>query len=467
MRQKKLFIGQAIRNLREQQKLTQAAFAETIGISTSYLNQIENNQRHVSANVLVGLAERYNFDIASLSSDDADRRLKDALEVFSDPELSGFAPGRQELLQACQTAPNLVRALIHVHQLYRKSAEQLGEFDDLRASSGAVRSTFEEVRDFFHYQGNYVDELDRAAETLAESLDGSQMEMALERYLSTEHGIQTAVRSEPDLGFTRRFDPKLKTFELSAQLNSATKVFEFALLIARLEQEELIQQTADNAGFTSRDALEICKAALANYFAGAVILPYSKFHQAAIRLRHDLEMLADTFNCSLEQVAHRLSTLQRPNMRGTPFFFARVDQAGNITKRHSATSLQFARFGSACPLWNVHQAFETPNRIQRQLAETPDGKKYLCLAVAISKRSGGFRSPVRRYALALGCEIQHAGALIYADDLPIEQANAYEPIGVSCRICERKTCHQRSIPPIRTQLNVDPFERGVLPYSIE
>ena len=149
-----------------------------------------------------------------------------------------------------------------------------------------------------------------------------------------------------------------------------------------------------------------------------------------------------------------------------PFFFVRVDQAGTITKRHSATRLQFARFGGGCPLWNVHQAFETPGRFLRQLAETPDGARYLCLARDVSKPGGGFRAPVRRYAIGLGCEIAHAGALVYADDLDLKNAAAYQPIGVSCRICERRDCHQRALPPLEWPLTVDPNARGVLPYRI-
>ncbi|MEY4698010.1 MAG: hypothetical protein RIT14_2438, partial [Pseudomonadota bacterium] len=177
-----------------------------------------------------------------------------------------------------------------------------------------------------------------------------------------------------------------------------------------------------------------------------------------------LERLADRFGASIEQVAHRLSTLQRPGAKGIPFFFVRVDQAGTITKRHSATRLQFARFGGACPLWNVHRAFEAPGQFLRQLAETPDGVRYLCLARDVSKSGGAFLAPVKRYAIGLGCEVQHAGALVYSDGLDLK--GRFEPIGISCRICERIDCHQRSVPPLERRLHVDPDKRGLLPYEI-
>ena len=195
-------------------------------------------------------------------------------------------------------------------------------------------------------------------------------------------------------------------------------------------------------------------------------MPYTPFLEAAELCRHDLELLGGRFGASIEQVAHRLSTMQRPGAKGIPFFFVRVDQAGTITKRHSATRLQFARFGGACPLWNVHRAFETPGHFLRQLAETPDGVRYISLARDVSKPGGSYGAPVRRYAIALGCEVRHAASLVYADTLDTTKATAFEPIRISCRICERKNCHQRSVPPLERQLTIDADTRGVLPYEV-
>ncbi len=236
--------------------------------------------------------------------------------------------------------------------------------------------------------------------------------------------------------------------------------------LAMLTQENLFEATLDLARFQTPEAREIARLGLANYFAGAALLPYRAFLQAARDTRHDLERLAGQFGASIEQVAHRLSTMQRPGAKGIPFFFVRVDQAGTITKRHSATRLQFARFGGACPLWNVHRAFETPEGFLRQLAETPDGVRYFCLARHISKRGGGWGAPIRRYAIGLGCEVQHADQLVYADDLDLSRSAAFEPIGISCRICDRRDCHQRSVPPLERHLTVNPNRRGVLPYDI-
>jgi predicted transcriptional regulator len=270
-----------------------------------------------------------------------------------------------------------------------------------------------------------------------------------------------------DTAELRRFDPDTATLSLSTRANFATQTFQALLQIALTQHAPLLEATLDLARFQSPEARSIAKIGLANYFAGAALMPYSRFLKAAKDTRHDLERLADQFGASIEQVAHRLSTLQRPGAKGLPFFFVRVDQAGTITKRHSATRLQFARFGGACPLWNVHRAFETPGRFLRQLAQTPEGDRYFCLARDVSKSGGAFDAPTRRYAIGLGVEVKHASALVYADNLDTTNPSAFEPIGISCRICERKNCHQRSVPPLERKLSVDENARGVLPYQVQ
>ncbi len=291
--------------------------------------------------------------------------------------------------------------------------------------------------------------------------------IALTRYLKEQH--KQTIRYESDkasLQLIRQYDAKARTLTLHTLSPSSTQAFQMAHQIALLEHNESMQQLAEAAGFQTEDAVSVCKIGLANYFAGATLLPYSDFHDVAKSERYDLDLLAHRFGASVEQIAHRLSTLQRPRKKGLPFFFARIDQAGNITKRHSATKLQFARFGAACPLWNAHRAFEQPGRLLRQLAETPDGVRYLCLARSIEKPTGFYGQPTQRYALALGCEIVHAREVVYADSLDLDKASEFEPIGISCRICDRANCHQRAIPPLKRKLNVDENSRGLIPYRL-
>jgi predicted transcriptional regulator len=264
----------------------------------------------------------------------------------------------------------------------------------------------------------------------------------------------------------RHYDRATRTLTLSPRAAPETQRFQLLHQYALLGQAQLLEATLDLARFQTDTAREIARIGMANYFAGAVLMPYTRFAEAARDTRHDLEQLSIQFGASIEQVAHRLSTLQRPGAKGVPFFFARVDQAGTVTKRHSATRLQFARYGGACPLWNVHRAFETPGRFLRQLAETPDGARYVILARDVSKSGGAWGTPTRRYAISLGCEVSHAPQLVYADGLDLDRDASFQPIGISCRICERAHCHQRAVPPLERRLRVNPDHRGTLPYDI-
>ncbi len=459
----KLYAGVKLREIRARLALTQRGFADRLGVSLPYLNQMENNHRPVSAAVVLGLAQEFGLDVTELTVGESERLVSDMREALADPVFGSATPPLADLRLAASNAPALARAFLNLHRAYRQTHERLASLDEAlgRDDAALQPSSWEEVRDFFHYCDNYLDAVDRAAEHYAMPAGVRKDVLILAVEWLASRSIALHFSDDPGL---RRYIPDAKRLEVSARASGGTQRFQVLHQIALLSQNELIEATLDLARFSTQEARDIAKIGIANYFAGAALMPYRAFLQAARETRHDLERLADIFGASVEQVAHRLSTLQRPGAKGVPFFFVRVDQAGTITKRHSATRLQFARFGGACPLWNVHRAFETPGAFLRQLAETPDGVRYLCLARDVSKPAGAFLAPVRRYAIGLGCEVQHAGALVYSDGLDLK--GRFEPIGISCRICERTQCHQRSVPPLAGRLSVNPDARDVLPYEI-
>jgi predicted transcriptional regulator/transcriptional regulator with XRE-family HTH domain len=466
MATQKIYAGAKLRELRTRIGLTQKDFAAKLGVSLPYLNQMENNNRPVSTSVVLALAREFGLDVTELSVGDSERLVSDMREVLSDPVFSNDMPPIADLRLAASNAPALARAFIELHQSYRQTHERLASLDEAlgREDARTRPSPWEEVRDFFHYCDNYIDAVDRAAEHFVTSNDGgANLRVTAIKALSTV-GIKVTFIDDDRL---RSFDPETKTLRISDRAAPETQTFQILLQVALVRQNALLEATLDLARFQTSEARGIAKIGLANYFAGAALMPYTAFLSSAKENRHDLELLAGRFGASIEQVAHRLSTLQRPGAKGIPFFFVRVDQAGTITKRHSATRFQFARFGGACPLWNVHRAFELPAQFLRQLAETPDGVRYVSLARDVSKPAGRYGAPVRRYAIALGCEVEHAGSLVYADGMDINRADAFEPIGISCRICERKTCHQRSVPPLERKLVVDTDIRDVLPYRVD
>ena len=465
---RKLYAGAKLREIRTRFGLTQAEHAAKVGVSLSYLNQMENNHRPVSARVVLALAQEYGLDVTELAAGSSERVVADMREALADPVFADNGPPLGDLQLVASNAPNFARAFLTLHRAHRQTQERLAQLNEAigREDGGLAPLPWEEVRDFFHYCDNYIDPIDRAAERfairLAES-GASDRHAALAHWLEDRHGISLAVERDAPL---RRFDPATRTLTLSERAAPGSRAFQALHQIALIAHADLLEATLDLARFRSEAARAICRTGLANYFAGAALLPYGRFLERALSMRHDLEALAREFDASIEQVAQRLSTLQRIGAKGVPFFFVRVDQAGTITKRHSATRFQFARFGGACPLWNVHQAFETPGRFLRQLAETPDGARYLCLAREVSKPGGHYRAPVQRHAIGLGCEIAHVGEIVYGDDLDMRNEAAFQPIGISCRICERRNCAQRAVPPLEGAISVDPHRRGLLPYDI-
>ncbi len=467
-RTRKLYAGAKLREIRTRFGLTQAEHAGKLGVSLSYLNQMENNHRPVSARVVLALAQEYGLDVTELAAGSSERVVADMREALADPVFGDDAPPLGDLQLVASNAPNLARAFLTLHRAHRQTQERLAQLNDAigREDGGLAPLPWEEVRDFFHYCDNYIDPIDRAAEGFAArlaDLGAADRQGALAGWLEDRHGITLSLAQDGPL---RAFDPATRVLTLSARPAPASRAFQILHQIALIAHADLLDATLDLARFRSEAARDICRTGLANYFAGAALLPYTAFLNRARDMRHDLEALARTFDASIEQVAQRLSTLQRIGAKGVPFFFVRVDQAGTITKRHSATRLQFARFGGACPLWNVHQAFEAPGRFLRQLAETPDGARYLCLSREVSKPGGHYRAPVQRYAIGLGCEVTHADDLVYADDLDIRNDAAFQPIGISCRICDRRDCAQRAVPPLERPIVVDPHRRGLLPYEI-
>ncbi|SPF78321.1 helix-turn-helix domain-containing protein [Pseudoprimorskyibacter insulae] len=461
----KLYAGAKLREIRSRLGLTQKDFAAKLGVSLPYLNQMENNNRPVSTTVVLALAQEFGQDVTELGHSDAERLVTDMREALADPVFADGAPPLADLRLTASNAPALARAFLELHRAYRQTHERLASLDEALGREGAQLqpSPWEEVRDFFHYCDNYIDAVDRAAEHFAAQLGRGDPRSAMTRFLESSGITLRLARTD----VLRHFDSDARILTLSSLVPAETQTFQMMLQVALLHQDALLEATLDLARFQSDAARSIAKIGLANYFAGAALMPYRAFLETAQDTRHDLELLAGRFGTSIEQVAHRLSTLQRPGAKGIPFFFVRVDQAGTITKRHSATRLQFARFGGACPLWNVHRAFETPGRFLRQLAETPDGVRYISLARDVSKPGGHFDAPVRRYAIALGCEVRHAAALVYADGLDVSRDSAFEPIGISCRICDRPNCHQRSVPPLERRLTIAPNHRGVLPYQVD
>lgn len=438
--------------------------ASLLGISISYLSQIESDDRPITTSVLEALAREMPGEWALVDTAGDATILVRAGQAATDPGIAEPLPNDVATQRLLSRHPPLARRLIALHDAVATGQEQLRALDDRIDRDGGDRRRlpWEEVRDWFHDQSNYVDAIDRAAEVSADTLDAGAPAEALAERLRERFGVEIVASTTPDARL-RDFDPATSRLSIDPSQPRETTAFSLAHLLARLEFPDVVEGIA-GLGAASDAARQLLLAGLTNYAAGALLMPYRRFRAAAIETRHDIDRLRRLFGTSFEQTCHRLSTLQRPGARGVPFFFCRIDMAGNITKRHSATRLQFAQFGGGCPLWIVHDAVASPDRILVQLAETPDQVRYVSMAKGLVKASGSYTRSPRRFAVALGCEVEHAGDFIYADGLQI--GGAATPIGISCRICPRHKCEQRAFPPVASDIRIDLNRRGAVPYDL-
>jgi len=468
-------LGSRIRKLRDQKGLTQAALAEKMAISASYLNQIENDARPLNKRILTKLELALNIDFTDWTEDE-DRRANQLRESLSDPLFRGTDIATHELREVVSTSPRLADRFLQLFRAYQRLqvdhqtlSESIAGEERIKALHGA-QFPYEEVRDFFYRRNNHIESLDHAAESLFEQqqFNIDDLEQNLTDFVRQQYGIEVRLNSfEEKRSLQKQFDASNKTLYLTKPSSPARRAFHIAHQIALLLFHDLIDQELEDAELVSSQAQAICRVGLANYFAGALLMPYSQFLNNAKRLRYDIGCLSGLYGTSFEQVCHRLSTMQRSGDKGVPFYFVRVDMAGNISKRQSATSFHFARLGGVCPLWNVHEAFSSPGTILRQLARMPDGKTYLCLARTVHESGTSYLQPQRKFAIGLGCEIKHAHKLIYSTGLDLENQDAVEPIGVSCRVCERRDCPQRAFPPLSRRISIDENARSAFPYSFE
>jgi hypothetical protein len=468
---RKARVGVRLRRFREEQGLTQAALADALGISPSYVNQMESNQRPITVPVLLKLSSVFDVDLQQFSTEEADRLTAQLSDVFADASFGERITGA-ESRELASAMPSIARFVVELHRRHRY-AQDVNTSIGARVGAGhdgveaaAPPTAYEEVRDLFYAHRNHFDDLDRAAEEIGgDVVDVDHLVAVLTERLASRHGVTVrSVGDADDRDTKRHFDPAAGVLELAAGLDTGQRAFQLATHLALVELGGLIDGVVDRAGLSSDETRELARIGLANYVAGAVILPYGRFLAAAEELRYDIELLEQRFRVGFETIAHRLSTLQRHGARGVPFFLVRVDRAGNISKRQSATDFHFSRVGGSCPLWNVYEAFARPGEVVTQLAQMPDGRSYLWIARTVQRRTGGYGTPAKTFAIGLGCDLHHAARVVYSDGLDLTNPAVRTPIGPGCKLCDRPNCPQRAFPALGEPLQVDPNHSGYLPY---
>jgi len=472
---RKLFLGGRLKRLRRSLDLSQTAMAADLGVSPSYLNHIERNQRPVSAQLLLRLAETYDVDLRNLGQSGGNEAEAELSEAFADPLFQGLSVPRHEIIQLAEDQPAAADAILRLYRAFSDRRVRDRAEAEVEGSAAPTDSPTEWVREYIQSRQNHEPELDALGEALHNALRADTttpdegFEALARARLLTRHNL--SVRTLPSdvmVEWTRRFDPHRGRLLLSETLGPSSRAFAIACQLALSEHGADLERLTDAARAPDAASRALLKTSLTNSLAAATLMPYGAFQRTAEDSGYDLARLQSRFGVSFEQVAHRLTTLSRPTARGVPFFLMRVDQAGNVSKRYASGAFPFSRFGGACPRWRLHSAFRTPGRIVTQIIETPGqegkaGSRWFTLARTVDRQGQDAFTEGHDLAIGLGCELKHAHRLTYAKGLDLQRPDV-TPIGPACRLCERHPCAERAAPPVGRALVVDDWSKSVSPY---
>ncbi|TCP41807.1 helix-turn-helix domain-containing protein [Rhodovulum marinum] len=467
---RKALIGSQLRQLRRDHGHTQAEMARRLKISPAYVNLLENNQRALSVPVLMALTEAYGVDMRELLSDRDAARLAEIRSAVADPAFAKDRPDLPELRGAVDHAPRLVDLFLQLYRSHRGAVERLARLGDSASGDDLLRTSPETaIHDFFRDNSNYFDPLEAAADEIRRQIVGAPDDMyaLLKRYLRMKFQIdvrQVSIEEMPDT--LRLFDARGGRVLLSEALDHPNRVFQVAHMLALVELPDLLDELIAASGIGPEQARARCRVELANYFAAALLMPYGPFLDLAEKTAYDIDRMAAAFGMTFEQVGHRLTTLQRDGARGIGFFLLRIDRAGNVTKRVNATPFALAEKGGSCPVWNIHNAFTTPDVILPQLVEMPDGAQFFTISRTTRRPVVSRDLQDNRLVVALGCERSDAHRIGYARAVNLDRdSGTIARIGIGCQFCPRQACSQRAHQPMHMDLPIDTNRRGTTRYE--
>lgn len=466
MLQRKLFLGARLKRLRRERALNQSQMADALGISGSYLNHLERNQRPVTAGILLRLAEAFDVDVKAFAAEGGDSGGATQLgEIFSDPMLSDLAVSRYELVELADNAPSVAEGIARLYTAVRELQRNPPEDETGGADPRALITPETWVRDYIQAQRNHYPELEEASETLGNALSHPlSVAEPLRQRLKEAWGVELRLVGPEVLeDASQHYDSQRRILMISSLLRPENRTFGIAYQLALLEFSPIIARMLEAARPPDLGSHRLLHMSFANYAAGAVMMPYGKFLRAAEEHRYAIDRLTSQFGANVEQVAHRFTTLGRSNAKGVPFFMLRVDPAGNISKRYAGESFPFSHFGGTCPRWHLHRAFQTPGQTIRQLIETPDGQRFFTISRTIERPIRPDLHDDALLAIGLGCDVKHAQRIAYAEGLDLMITPA-TPVGPACAVCPRLQCAYRATPPAGRMLAVEANRKSISPY---
>lgn len=471
MTQIDLQIGHKIRTKRRKLGVAQANLAKKLSISPSYLNLIESGKRKINVDLLLKLANELNIEMADISKKTDTNLYQNLMDLLGDNLFEDLDITNFDIKELVNTNPLIAKALIKLGDNYKKKNQDIvskvenisGKFIDSRKNSfpGEV------VSDFLQENENYFPKLEEFASNFYNKIQTNNRVgySSICEYLLSKHGIKVKdVVPDEQKPFTKQFNLTEKIFLVSDYLTLETKKLYAGAQVAQLEASDVIDEYLNSFAFPSEESKKLSNVALLNYAGAAIIMPYKLFYEECIKQRYDVELLQNTFAVSFEQVAHRVTCLQNPEMRGIPFHMLRADVAGNISKRFSLSGIEIPRYGGACPRWNIYKAFTMPGKINAAVSKMSNGDKYVCIARTVEKGIGKHGMEKTLLSIGLGCKVKYAKDFVYADSLNLNDKKTETPIGVNCRTCDRMDCQQRAFPPLHKKFDIDLNKRGISVY---
>ncbi len=471
MSQLDLKIGPKIKGFRRQLGIQANKLAEKLNISPSYLTLIEGGKRKIDADLLLKICQELKIEVSDLAVKSDLNLANNISELLDDKLFDDLDILGPEVKDLANTNPKIGRALIRLGDILKKKDHEL--VNKIEKLSGKIvdsrKSSFpgEVISDFLQENKNYFPKLEDFANKIFDKVKQNNRTryIALCKFLNSEYGITVKdIIPEDGKPFSKIFNKKNKELILSDYLSLETKKLHAASQIVQEGAIDEINRLLETFNFPSEESKKLTKVALLNYCGAAILMPYKLFHTECKKLKYDLELLQNTFATSFEQVTHRVTCLNDPNLPGVPFHFLRVDVAGNISKRFSLSGIEIPRYGGACPRWNVYSAFSRPGVIQAAVSKMTNGEKYVCIARTVEKGIGRYGQKKSMLSIGLGCEAKYAKDFVYTENLDIHDKKSEIPVGVSCRTCDRLDCSQRAFPPLHKKFDVDINNRGVSVY---
>jgi predicted transcriptional regulator/DNA-binding XRE family transcriptional regulator len=467
-------MGQRLRELRLKRGLQQSEAARRLKISPAYLSLIEKGKRVVQLPLLFQALELYDVQVEEFMSSLGERRVDDGLAKLLDEPLLRSLNLSEEDLASISAEPRMITTITALFNLYKNTRSQLDHVmasvakRERQAGDGSVRfdySPYDEVTDFLEQHDNWFEELEeRAQQFRRDCAFGRRVSSDdLERGLLEQVGVRVhRIPERTDSSVIRTWNADDRVLTVSSDLFEQRLKFQLAHTVALglFDEEKLHQPILEGYSGQHGETRKLLKIHLANYFAGALLLPYPDFYREVTSTRYDVELLTQLFESSYETVAHRMCNLSDPRRRGAPMHFLRVDVAGNISKRYSGDGIRFPHQDGSCPKMAVHLAFLTPSVITKQYSAFPDGSTYFCFAKIVSEPQKGSLVKGTTYSIGLGTHADDAKHFAYADDLPFADPKKMAvPVGTTCRFCERTDCNMRSAPSYKFAFRVDEYTK--------